>query len=179
MHIRLNITRIRFNQGRTWVGLCQQGLCHFVNVACWICFSHLDFFWDVKIKDYGIAKGTIMAGDCRLKKSSNTITILKKNSDDVLQLFFLSNIRRSGYSSKFVLFELGRSHASGPGELWIEADDARSADDIYTVLFGYVLCICYYRFILVLTGIIFRNLNMRAIPEQRSKVTFAFKHFAS
>ena len=61
---------------------------------------------------------------------------MKRNSDDVLQLFFLSNIRRSGYSNKFVLFEIGRSHVSGPGEFWIEAVDPRSAEDIYTVLFG-------------------------------------------
>ena len=88
------------------------------------------------IKDYGIAKGTAMSGERRLKKCSNTLTILKKNSEDPLQLFSLSNIKRSGFSNRFVLLEIGRSHVIGPGELWIEADDARSAEDIYTVLFG-------------------------------------------
>ena len=111
------------------------------NTVQWSQILTIDFYWDVTIKNYGIAKGTPMVGNCRLKKNSNTVAVLKKNSEDVLQLFFLSNIRRSGWSSRFVIFEFGRGHTLGPGELWIQAADERSAEDIYTVLFGYV-CTC-------------------------------------
>lgn len=95
-----------------------------------------DFVWDVYIKDYGIAKGTEMAGERRLRKTSSAVGILKRTSERTIQSFISRDIRRSGFANRFVLFEIGRSHSLGPGELWIEAVNSRSAEDIYIVLFG-------------------------------------------
>lgn len=92
----------------------------------------------MNIKDFGIANGTSISGDCCLKKTSNAIRIFKKNLKHASQLFFLSNIKRVGHLNQFILLEVGSGHAFGPGELWIEAVDLRSAKDIHTILSGYV-----------------------------------------
>ncbi|KAJ7344530.1 hypothetical protein JRQ81_000480 [Phrynocephalus forsythii] len=44
------------------------------------------------------------------------------------------NIRRCGHSDSFFFMELGRSASTGPGELWMQADDAVVAQHIHETI---------------------------------------------
>ena len=90
----------------------------------------------MRIRNDGLAKRTKLGGECKLLKRGNRIFILQKKTDEIKVSFALENVKSSGYSHNFVLLEMGRSHAIGPGEIWIEADDALTAEDVHTVLFG-------------------------------------------
>eukprot|EP00794_Sanderia_malayensis_P012047 gene12047-13290_t len=96
-----------------------------------------EFIWKINIRDQGIVRGTGLVGDHRLAKYGSSISILSKNTDDVLEQFLLTNIRQSGQAESFLLLEIGRSHPLGPGELWIEAKNKTTAQDIHTILFGH------------------------------------------
>eukprot|EP00112_Aurelia_sp_Birch-Aquarium-sp1_P003405 Seg138.4 transcript_id=Seg138.4/GoldUCD/mRNA.D3Y31 product="Insulin receptor substrate 1" protein_id=Seg138.4/GoldUCD/D3Y31 len=98
--------------------------------------SIYEFVWDISIKEEGTAKGTSISGDGRLAKNGTSLVFMKKNADDVIEEICLSSIRRSGQADSFLLLEIGRSHPIGPGELWIEAQDTRTAENMYAVIFG-------------------------------------------
>ena len=99
-------------------------------------FSFLEFVWDISIKEEGIAKGTSLIGDGQLAKNGTSLVFMKKTSDDVIEEICLSSVRRSGQADSFLLLEIGRSHPIGPGELWIETQDSRTAENMYAVIFG-------------------------------------------
>ncbi|KAM9449085.1 insulin receptor substrate 2-like isoform 2-T2 [Salvelinus alpinus] len=90
--------------------------------------------WQVNLKSKGLGQSRNLTGVYRLCLSSRTISFVKLNSDVASVSLQLMNIRRCGHSESFFFIEVGRSAATGPGELWMQADDSVVAQNIHETI---------------------------------------------
>ncbi|KAJ8013193.1 hypothetical protein DPEC_G00050730 [Dallia pectoralis] len=90
--------------------------------------------WQVNLKSKGLGQCRNMTGVYRLCLSGRTISFVKLNSDVASVILQLMNIRRCGHSESFFFIEVGRSAATGPGELWMQADDSVVAQNIHETI---------------------------------------------
>ncbi|KAM4558706.1 insulin receptor substrate 2 [Odontesthes bonariensis] len=90
--------------------------------------------WQVNLKSRGLGQSRNLTGVYRLCLSSRTISFVKLNSDVASVILQLMNIRRCGHSDSFFFIEVGRSAATGPGELWMQADDSVVAQNIHETI---------------------------------------------
>ncbi|XP_010618295.1 insulin receptor substrate 2, partial [Fukomys damarensis] len=70
----------------------------------------------------------------RLCLSARTIGFVKLNCEQPSVTLQLMNIRRCGHSDSFFFIEVGRSAVTGPGELWMQADDSVVAQNIHETI---------------------------------------------
>ncbi|XP_026150406.1 insulin receptor substrate 2 [Mastacembelus armatus] len=90
--------------------------------------------WQVNLKSKGLGQSRNLTGVYRLCLSSRTISFVKLNSEVASVILQLMNIRRCGHSDSFFFIEVGRSAATGPGELWMQADDSVVAQSIHETI---------------------------------------------
>lgn len=90
--------------------------------------------WQVNLKSKGLGQSRNLTGVYRLCLSSRTISFVKLNSDVASVTLQLMNIRRCGHSDSFFFIEVGRSASTGPGELWMQADDSVVAQNIHETI---------------------------------------------
>ncbi|KAM7407256.1 hypothetical protein PAMA_003132 [Pampus argenteus] len=90
--------------------------------------------WQVNLKSKGLGQSRNLTGVYRLCLSSRTISFIKLNSEVASVILQLMNIRRCGHSDSFFFIEVGRSAATGPGELWMQADDSVVAQNIHETI---------------------------------------------
>ncbi|XP_028249850.1 insulin receptor substrate 2 [Parambassis ranga] len=90
--------------------------------------------WQVNLKSKGLGQSRNLTGVYRLCLSSRTISFVKLNSEAASVILQLMNIRRCGHSDSFFFIEVGRSAATGPGELWMQADDSVVAQNIHETI---------------------------------------------
>lgn len=90
--------------------------------------------WQVNLKSRGLGQSRNLTGVYRLCLSSRTISFVKLNSEVASVTLQLMNIRRCGHSDSFFFIEVGRSAATGPGELWMQADDSVVAQNIHETI---------------------------------------------
>lgn len=90
--------------------------------------------WQVNLKSKGLGQSRHLTGVYRLCLSSRTISFVKLNSEIASVILQLMNIRRCGHSDSFFFIEVGRSAATGPGELWMQADDSVVAQNIHETI---------------------------------------------
>ena len=90
--------------------------------------------WQVNLKSKGLGQSRHLTGVYRLCLSSRTISFVKLNSEVPSVILQLMNIRRCGHSDSFFFIEVGRSAATGPGELWMQADDSVVAQNIHETI---------------------------------------------
>ncbi|KAG7502779.1 insulin receptor substrate 2 [Solea senegalensis] len=90
--------------------------------------------WQVNLKSKGLGQSRNLTGVYRLCLSSRTISFVKLNSEVASVILQLMNIRRCGHSDSFFFIEVGRSSATGPGELWMQADDSVVAQSIHETI---------------------------------------------
>ncbi|XP_034430952.1 insulin receptor substrate 2 [Hippoglossus hippoglossus] len=90
--------------------------------------------WQVNLKSKGLGQSRNLTGVYRLCLSSRTISFVKLNSEVASVVLQLMNIRRCGHSDSFFFIEVGRSAATGPGELWMQADDSVVAQNIHETI---------------------------------------------
>ncbi|XP_076857916.1 insulin receptor substrate 2 isoform X2 [Brachyhypopomus gauderio] len=90
--------------------------------------------WQVNLKSRGLGQSRNLTGVYRLCLSSRTISFVKLNSEVASVSLQLMNIRRCGHSDSFFFIEVGRSAATGPGELWMQADDSVVAQNIHETI---------------------------------------------
>ncbi|KAG8000589.1 Insulin receptor substrate 2 [Nibea albiflora] len=90
--------------------------------------------WQVNLKSKGLGQSRNLTGVYRLCLSSRTISFVKLNSEVASVILQLMNIRRCGHSDSFFFIEVGRSAATGPGELWMQADDSVVAQNIHETI---------------------------------------------
>lgn len=90
--------------------------------------------WQVNLKSKGLGQTRNLTGVYRLCLSSRTISFVKLNTDVASVILQLMNIRRCGHSDSFFFIEVGRSAATGPGELWMQADDSVVAQNIHETI---------------------------------------------
>ncbi|KAG7272175.1 hypothetical protein CRUP_014774 [Coryphaenoides rupestris] len=65
---------------------------------------------------------------------AGTISFRQLNSEVASVQPALMNIRRCGHSHSFFFIEVGRSAVTGPGELWMQADDSVVAQNIHETI---------------------------------------------
>ncbi|NXJ00627.1 IRS2 protein, partial [Psophia crepitans] len=80
--------------------------------------------WQVTLKPKGLGQSKNLTGVHRLCLSARTIGFVRLNCELPSVTLQLMNIRRCGHSDSFFFIEVGRSAATGPGELWMQADDS-------------------------------------------------------
>ncbi|XP_074550725.1 insulin receptor substrate 2 [Halichoeres trimaculatus] len=90
--------------------------------------------WQVNLKSKGLGQSRNLTGVYRLCLSSRTISFVKLNTEIASVILQLMNIRRCGHSDSFFFIEVGRSAATGPGELWMQADDSVVAQNIHETI---------------------------------------------
>nr|XP_033805424.1 insulin receptor substrate 2 [Geotrypetes seraphini] len=90
--------------------------------------------WQVTLKPKGLGQSKNLTGVYRLCLSARTIGFVKLNSEVPSVTLQLMNIRRCGHSDSFFFIEVGRSAATGPGELWMQADDSVVAQNIHETI---------------------------------------------
>ncbi|XP_051982557.1 insulin receptor substrate 2a [Xyrauchen texanus] len=90
--------------------------------------------WQVTLKAKGLGQSRNITGVYRLCLSSRTISFVKLNSELASVTLQLINIRRCGHSHSFFFIEVGRSASTGPGELWMQADDSVVAQNIHETI---------------------------------------------
>ncbi len=90
--------------------------------------------WQVNLKAKGLGQSRNITGVYRLCLSSKTICFVKLNSEVASVTLQLMNIRRCGHSDSFFFIEVGRSASTGPGELWMQADDSVVAQNIHETI---------------------------------------------
>ncbi|XP_041662659.1 insulin receptor substrate 2 [Cheilinus undulatus] len=90
--------------------------------------------WQVNLKSKGLGQSRNLTGVYRLCLSSRTISFVKLNTETASVILQLMNIRRCGHSDSFFFIEVGRSAATGPGELWMQADDSVVAQNIHETI---------------------------------------------
>ncbi|XP_035265053.1 insulin receptor substrate 2 [Anguilla anguilla] len=90
--------------------------------------------WQVNLKSKGLGQSKNLTGVYRLCLSSRTISFVKLNSEVASVSLQLMNIRRCGHSDSFFFIEVGRSASTGPGELWMQADDSVVAQNIHETI---------------------------------------------
>uniref|UniRef100_A0A3P8RLU4 Insulin receptor substrate 2 n=1 Tax=Amphiprion percula TaxID=161767 RepID=A0A3P8RLU4_AMPPE len=90
--------------------------------------------WQVILKSRGLGQSRNLTGVYRLCLSSRTVSFVKLNSEVASVILQLMNIRRCGHSDSFFFIEVGRSAATGPGELWMQADDSVVAQNIHETI---------------------------------------------
>ncbi|XP_077392775.1 insulin receptor substrate 2 [Festucalex cinctus] len=90
--------------------------------------------WQVNMKSKGLGQSRNLTGVYRLCLSSRTISFVKLNTEVATVILQLMNIRRCGHSDSFFFIEVGRSAATGPGELWMQADDSVVAQNIHETI---------------------------------------------
>ncbi|XP_026867573.2 insulin receptor substrate 2a isoform X2 [Electrophorus electricus] len=90
--------------------------------------------WQVNLKSKGLGQTRNITGVYRLCLSSRSISFVKLNSEVASVSLQLMNIRRCGHSDSFFFIEVGRSASTGPGELWMQADDSVVAQNIHETI---------------------------------------------
>ncbi|XP_054829930.1 insulin receptor substrate 2 [Eublepharis macularius] len=90
--------------------------------------------WQVTLKAKGLGQSRNLTGVHRLCLAARTVGLVRLNCPRPAVTLQLMNIRRCGHSDSFFFMELGRSAATGPGELWMQADDAVVAQNIHETI---------------------------------------------
>ncbi|KAM5288078.1 insulin receptor substrate 2 [Ctenodactylus gundi] len=90
--------------------------------------------WQVNVKPKGLGQSKNLTGVYRLCLSARTIGFVKLNCEQPSVTLQLMNIRRCGHSDSFFFIEVGRSAVTGPGELWMQADDSVVAQNIHETI---------------------------------------------
>ncbi|KAJ6659614.1 hypothetical protein lerEdw1_018583 [Lerista edwardsae] len=90
--------------------------------------------WQVTLKPKGLGQSRNLTGVHRLCLAARTVGLVRLNCERPSVTLQLMNIRRCGHSDHFFFMELGRSASTGPGELWMQADDSVVAQNIHETI---------------------------------------------
>ncbi|XP_053140541.1 insulin receptor substrate 2 [Hemicordylus capensis] len=90
--------------------------------------------WQVTLKPKGLGQSRNLTGVHRLCLAARTVGLVRLNCERPCVTLQLMNIRRCGHSDSFFFMELGRSASTGPGELWMQADDSVVAQNIHETI---------------------------------------------
>lgn len=90
--------------------------------------------WPVAVKPRGLGTSKNLAGLYDLQLSTRNLALVKKDTKEPAIEVQLVNIRRCGHTDCFFFMELGRSAATGAGELWIQVDDQVIAQNMHEAI---------------------------------------------
>ncbi|XP_066578567.1 insulin receptor substrate 1 isoform X2 [Amia ocellicauda] len=90
--------------------------------------------WQVKLWPKGLGQAKSLAGVYRLCLTERTVSFVRLHSEVAAVVLQLLNVRRCGHSENFFFVEVGRSAVTGPGEFWMQVDDAVVAQNMHETL---------------------------------------------
>lgn len=90
--------------------------------------------WQVSLRPRGLGHTRNLAGIYLLCLTEKTVNFVKLNSDEAAVVLQLLNIRRCGHSENYFFMEVGRSAATGPGELWMQVEDLVVAQNMHETI---------------------------------------------
>nr|XP_060640956.1 insulin receptor substrate 2 isoform X2 [Anolis sagrei ordinatus] len=92
--------------------------------------------WQVSVRARGLGQSRGLSGVQRLCLARRSVALVRLKGERPSVALPLMSIRRCGHSDGFFFLELGRSAATGPGELWMQAGDAVVAQSIHETVLG-------------------------------------------
>ncbi|XP_058037318.1 insulin receptor substrate 1-like [Ahaetulla prasina] len=90
--------------------------------------------WQVSLRPRGLGHSRNLAGVYLLCLTEKTVSFVRLNSDEAAVVLQLLNIRRCGHSENYFFMEVGRSAATGPGELWMQVEDLVVAQNMHETI---------------------------------------------
>ncbi|KAL1139983.1 hypothetical protein AAG570_006960 [Ranatra chinensis] len=96
-------------------------------------FEHV---WRVTVLDKELGGRAGILGPYHLCLTDQTLSLVKIGTDDKLDTveFSLQKIRRCGSSNGFFYMEVGQCTVTGPGNLWMQTEDANIAENMKTTI---------------------------------------------
>lgn len=92
--------------------------------------------WPVAVKPRGLGTSKNLTGQYDLQLSNNWLSLVRKDTKEPMIELELVSVRRCGHTDCFFFMELGRSAATGAGELWIQVDDQVIAQNMHEAILG-------------------------------------------
>ncbi|XP_077169137.1 insulin receptor substrate 1-like [Paroedura picta] len=90
--------------------------------------------WQVSLRPRGLGHTKQLAGTYLLCLTDKTISFVKLNTAVAAVVLQLLNVRRCGHSENYFFMEVGRSAATGPGELWMQVEDLVVAQHMHETI---------------------------------------------
>ncbi|XP_042330836.1 insulin receptor substrate 1-like isoform X2 [Sceloporus undulatus] len=90
--------------------------------------------WQVSLRPRGLGQSRNLTGVYLLGLTERTISFMRLNSDVAAVVLQLLNVRRCGHSENYFFMEVGRSAATGPGELWMQVEDLVVAQNMHETI---------------------------------------------
>nr|XP_006114712.1 insulin receptor substrate 1-like isoform X1 [Pelodiscus sinensis]XP_006114713.1 insulin receptor substrate 1-like isoform X1 [Pelodiscus sinensis]XP_025036218.1 insulin receptor substrate 1-like isoform X1 [Pelodiscus sinensis] len=87
--------------------------------------------WQVSLRPKGLGQARNLVGVYRLCLATNTVELVRLNAATACLVLQLLSVRRCGHSENYFFLEVGRSAATGPGELWMQVEDLVVAQHIH------------------------------------------------
>ncbi|XP_032217896.2 insulin receptor substrate 1-B isoform X2 [Nematostella vectensis] len=92
--------------------------------------------WNIVIKPRGLGTSKNLAGSCKLQLTNEAIQLISKAPGNPVTELQLNCIRRCGHTDCFFYMELGRSAATGAGEIWVQVEDPLLAQNMHEAILG-------------------------------------------
>ncbi|EDO45517.1 predicted protein, partial [Nematostella vectensis] len=92
--------------------------------------------WNIVIKPRGLGTSKNLAGSCKLQLTNEAIRLISKAPGNPVTELQLNCIRRCGHTDCFFYMELGRSAATGAGEIWVQVEDPLLAQNMHEAILG-------------------------------------------
>uniref|UniRef100_A0A8D2LI67 Insulin receptor substrate 1 n=1 Tax=Varanus komodoensis TaxID=61221 RepID=A0A8D2LI67_VARKO len=79
--------------------------------------------WQVAVRPRGLGHAKSLAGLYLLCLAERSVALVRSGSAVAAVLLQLLSVRRCGHAENYFFLEVGRSAATGPGELWMQVED--------------------------------------------------------
>ncbi|XP_067409979.1 insulin receptor substrate 1-like [Emydura macquarii macquarii] len=90
--------------------------------------------WQVSLRPKGLGQAKNLVGVYRLCLAESTVELVRLRASAACLVVQLLSVRRCGHSENYFFLEVGRSAATGPGELWMQVEDLVVAQNIHETI---------------------------------------------
>uniref|UniRef100_A0A8C8RM45 Insulin receptor substrate 1 n=1 Tax=Pelusios castaneus TaxID=367368 RepID=A0A8C8RM45_9SAUR len=90
--------------------------------------------WQVSLRPKGLGQAKNLVGIYRLCLAVSTVELVRLSASTACVVLQLLSVRRCGHSENYFFLEVGRSAATGPGELWMQVEDLVVAQNIHETI---------------------------------------------
>nr|KAG5710828.1 hypothetical protein BaRGS_026979 [Batillaria attramentaria] len=102
------------------------------------CREHYEHVWQVTVQPKGLGHTKNLRGAYRLCMTRHNICLVKLNSDKPQYVFQLETVRSLAHSENLFRLEVGKIAPTGEGELWMQADDSVTAQNLHETILSYM-----------------------------------------
>lgn len=102
------------------------------------CREHYEHVWQVTVQPKGLGQTKNLRGPYRLCMTRHSVCLVKLNSDNPQYVFQLETVRTLAHSENLFRLEVGKIAPTGDGELWMQADDSVTAQNLHETILNYM-----------------------------------------